>query len=148
MVERVGTGAFVPVSLNLRDAVLAPPDWPFGSVGPEGAILLPDSPALVCEGGLVVQANLAAARLAGRRLPESLIGLSLCALLVESGTDAELIGPEGRGTPVQAVWWRVPGTGQSVIFLVDVSEPYSGKAGVRPYPWAPVCCGRYGRSGD
>ncbi|MGH3912513.1 MAG: hypothetical protein ACRDTC_03740 [Pseudonocardiaceae bacterium] len=127
---------------------MAPPDWPFGSIGPERAILLPDSPALVSEGGVVVQANLAAARLAGRRLPESLIGLSLCSLLVERGTDAELIGPEGRGTPVQAVWWRVPGTGQYVIFLVDISEPHSTRAGVRPYSRTTVSCGRSGQSGD
>ncbi|MGH8920163.1 MAG: hypothetical protein ACRD0H_17830 [Actinomycetes bacterium] len=132
MAEQAGRGAFVPVSLNLRDVVLAAPDWPFGSIGPERAILLPDSPALVCEGGVVVQANLAAARLAGRRLPESLIGLSLSSLLMESGTGAELIEPGGRGTPVRVVWWNMLGAGQTVVFLVDVSDLYSAKVGVRP----------------
>lgn len=102
MAERAGLGVFV---------------------GPERAILLPDSPALVCEGGVVVQANLAAARLAGRRLPESLIGLSLHCLLVEGGTDAELIGSDGRATLVRVTRWSLPGTGQVVVLLVvDASE--------------------------
>ncbi|MGH3932775.1 MAG: hypothetical protein ACRDTF_22695 [Pseudonocardiaceae bacterium] len=97
-------------------------DRPFGSVGPERAILLSDSPALVCEGDVVVQANLAVARLAGRRLPESLIGLSLHCLLAEGATGAELIRPDGRTTPVCAARWTSPHTGQVVILLVDVSD--------------------------
>ncbi|MGH3939803.1 MAG: hypothetical protein ACRDTG_14475 [Pseudonocardiaceae bacterium] len=97
-------------------------DRPFRSGGPERAILLTDFPALVCEGDVVVQANLAVARLAGRRLPESLIGLSLHCLLAEDATGAEVIGPDGRVTPVCAARWTSPHTGQVVILLVDVSD--------------------------
>jgi diguanylate cyclase (GGDEF)-like protein/PAS domain S-box-containing protein len=103
----------------------------FGAVGSEQQILLPESAALVCEGGVVVQANLAAARLAGRRLPESLIGLSLPDLLVDAGTDAELIGSNGRATPVRVVRWSVPGAGQVVLFLVDVSDLRSASDALR-----------------
>lgn len=122
MSEWAGLGVFVPVALNLQNARSAGPGWPFGSVGPERAILLPDSPALVCEGGLVVQANLAAARLAGWRLPESLIGLPLHGLLVEGGTDAELIGSDGLATPVRVARWSSPRTGQVVVLLMDLSD--------------------------
>jgi len=117
-----GLSVFVPVSLNLQDVSSAVRDRPFGFVGPERAILLPDSPALVCEGGVVVQANLAVARLAGRRLPESLIGLSLDCLLAQRSTGADLIGPDGRASPVRVARWSSPGTGQVVILLVDASD--------------------------
>ncbi|MGH3905541.1 MAG: PAS domain-containing protein, partial [Pseudonocardiaceae bacterium] len=102
-----------------------------GHPGLERPILLPESPALVCEAGVVVQANLAAARLAGRRLPDSLIGLSLQSLLVDAGPDAELIGPDGRATPVRVVRWRLPGTGLLVVVLVDVSDLRSASDALR-----------------
>jgi diguanylate cyclase (GGDEF)-like protein/PAS domain S-box-containing protein len=87
-------------------------------------IALPESPALVCERGVVVQANPAAVQLAGRWLPDALIGLPLPRLLVGSGTgnDAELIGPDGHTVPVRVTRWAVPGTGLVVLFLVDVSD--------------------------
>jgi diguanylate cyclase (GGDEF)-like protein/PAS domain S-box-containing protein len=91
---------------------------------------LPESPALVCAGGVVVQANAAVAQLAGRWFPDSLIGLPLHSLLVgpamspsaASGTDAELIGPGGYAVPVRVTRWDVPGTDLLMVFLVDVSD--------------------------
>jgi diguanylate cyclase (GGDEF)-like protein/PAS domain S-box-containing protein len=87
-------------------------------------IPLPESPALVCADGFVVQANLAAVQLAGRWLPDSLIGLPLHCLLVgpNTGTDAELIGPDGRAVPVRVTRWIVPGTDLLMVFLVDISD--------------------------
>lgn len=95
---------------------------------PLSQIPLPESPALVCAGGVVVQANLAAVQLAGRWFPDSLNGLPLHRLLVgppngtDTGTDAELIGPGGRAVPVRVARWTVPGTDLLVVFLVDVSD--------------------------
>lgn len=89
-------------------------------------IPLPESPALVCSGGVVVQANQAAVALAGRWLPDSLTGLSLRNLLMgpntDAETDAELIQPDGRTVPVRVTRWTVPGTDLLVLFLVDVSD--------------------------
>ncbi|MGH3671237.1 MAG: PAS domain-containing protein, partial [Pseudonocardiaceae bacterium] len=95
-------------------------------------IPLPDSPALVCERGVVVQANQAAVRLAGRWLPDSLTGIPLHRLLAGpdidtdnrtgTGTDTELIGPDGRAVPVRVARWNVPGTELVVVSLVDVSD--------------------------
>ena len=95
---------------------------PLAAVPLGEAIPLPESPALVCDGGVVVQANLAAARLAGRWLPDSLIGFPLHRLLTGAGTDAELIGPEGHSVPVRVTRWIAPGTNLLVVFLVDVSD--------------------------
>ncbi|HEU0088797.1 MAG TPA: PAS domain-containing protein, partial [Pseudonocardiaceae bacterium] len=120
MAERAGRGVFVPVPLNLQNGRPAGVDCPIAD--PEQAILLPEAPALVCAAGVVVQANLAAARLAGRRLPESLIGLSLPSLLVETGVEAELIGPSGKATPVRVARWSLPGIGLLMVILVDVSD--------------------------
>ncbi|MGH4025522.1 MAG: EAL domain-containing protein [Pseudonocardiaceae bacterium] len=136
MAERAGRGAFVPVSLNLQDVGPAVSGYPFAGPGraerePEQPILLPEAPALVCESGVVVQANLAAARLAGRRLPESLIGLSLPDLVVDAGPDAELVGPDGRATPVRVARWNLPGTGLLVVILVDVSDLRSASDALR-----------------
>ncbi|MGH3796228.1 MAG: sensor domain-containing protein [Pseudonocardiaceae bacterium] len=131
MAERAGQGVFVPISPSFQDASSPVTGRSFGPVGPEHPILLPESPALVCEGGIVVQANLAAARLAGRRLPESLIGLSLPGLLVDAGTDAELIGSDGRATPVRVARWSVPGTGLVVLILLDVSDLRSASDALR-----------------
>jgi diguanylate cyclase (GGDEF)-like protein/PAS domain S-box-containing protein len=93
---------------------------------PLAQIPLPESPALVCEGGVVVQANRAAVQLAGRWLPDSLTGLPLHRLLTgpnaDTGTDAELIGPDGRAVPVRVTRWMVPGTNLLVVFLVDISD--------------------------
>ncbi|MGH8965953.1 MAG: PAS domain-containing protein, partial [Actinomycetes bacterium] len=91
---------------------------------------LPESPALVCDRGIVVQANLAAVRLAGRWRPDSLTGLPLQRLLTGSGTDAELIGPDGYAVPVRVTRWTVPDTNLLVVFLVDVSD-------LRPATWVP-----------
>jgi diguanylate cyclase (GGDEF)-like protein/PAS domain S-box-containing protein len=91
-------------------------------------ITLPESAALVCEGGVVVQANLAAVQLAGRWFPDSLTGLALHRLLRRpdggraNDTDAELIGPDGRAVPVRVTRWTVPGTDLLMVFLVDVSD--------------------------
>ncbi|MDQ3762029.1 MAG: EAL domain-containing protein [Actinomycetota bacterium] len=95
---------------------------------PSPQIPLPESPALVCAGDVVVQANLAAVRLAGRWLPDSLTGLPLHRLLAGpgigtgTGTDAELIRPDGRAVPVRVTRWTMPGTDLLVMFLVDVSD--------------------------
>ena len=87
-------------------------------------IPLPESPALVCSGGVVVQANLAAVQLAGRWFPDSLTGLALNRLLVDphAGTDAGLIRPDGRAVPVRVTRWIVPGTDLLVVFLIDISD--------------------------
>ncbi len=104
-------------------------------------IPLPESPALVCAGGVVVQANLAAVRLAGRWLPDALTGLPLYRLLVGphdgpghdgsghdgpgAAADAELIRTDGRAVPVRVTRWIVPGTDLLVVFLIDISDLYS-----------------------
>jgi diguanylate cyclase (GGDEF)-like protein/PAS domain S-box-containing protein len=120
--ERAGRVDFVPVSPHVGQVGRAAPRRPLVAVRVGEEIPLPDSPALVCDGGVVVQANLAAARLAGRWLPGSLAGVPLQRLLMGSGTDAELIGPEGHTVPVRVTRWTVPGTDLLVVFLVDVSD--------------------------
>nr|MBA2471726.1 hypothetical protein [Pseudonocardiales bacterium] len=97
-------------------------------------ITLPQSPALVCEGGVVVQANLAAVQLAGRWFPDSLTGIPLHHLLAgprtdtdDTVTDAELIGPDGRAVPVRVTRWTVPGTDLLMVFLVDISDLCSAR---------------------
>ncbi|MFN2477558.1 MAG: EAL domain-containing protein [Pseudonocardiaceae bacterium] len=105
---------------------------------PLSQITLPQSPALACEGGVVVQANLAAVQLAGRWFPESLTGLPLHRLLTgpaggiatDTDTDAELIGPDGRAVPVRVTRWTVPGTDLLMVFLVDISDLCSARPAV------------------
>ncbi|MQA14098.1 MAG: EAL domain-containing protein [Pseudonocardiaceae bacterium] len=82
---------------------------------------LPDAPALVCDSGVVIDANTAAARLAGRRIG-SLVGLPADRLLVGADSDAELLGPDGRAVPVRVVRWTLPGSDLLVLLLVDVSD--------------------------
>jgi diguanylate cyclase (GGDEF)-like protein/PAS domain S-box-containing protein len=91
---------------------------------PSPPIPLPESPALVCAGGVVVQANPAAVQLAGRWLPASLTGLALHHLLTgpDTGSDAGLIRPDGRVIPVRVTRWTLPGTDLLVLFLVDISD--------------------------
>jgi hypothetical protein len=100
--ERAKRVEFVPISLDPGEVTWAAPGHPRaafrrGRSGPLPQIPLPESPALVCQGGVVVQANLAAVQLAGRWLPDSLTGLPLRRLLTDphtdTGTDAELVGP-------------------------------------------------------
>ena len=105
-----------------RDASPRASSCPLATVGGEQLIRLPEAPALVCDGGVVVQANLAAARLTGRRVPELLLGLSLDCLLVDYGVDAELIRADGRAIPVRVVRWHDPGTTLLTVLLVDVSD--------------------------
>ncbi|MGH3834389.1 MAG: PAS domain-containing protein, partial [Pseudonocardiaceae bacterium] len=130
MADRAERADFVPLSPDLGQVARAAPGWPLAAVRVDRAIPLPESPALVCDGGIVVQANLAAARLAGRWSPGSLTGLPLQRLLTGSGTDAELVGPEGHSVPVRVMRWIVPGTNLLVVFLVDVSDLRS--TGQRP----------------
>ncbi len=122
MADRVEWADFVPLSPDVGNVGRTAPGRPLAAVRASEAIPLPESPALVCDGGVVVQANLAAARLAGRWLPDSLTGLPLQRLLTGSGTDAELIGPEGHAVPVRVTRWTVPETDLLVVFLVDVSD--------------------------
>jgi len=105
---------------------------------PLSQITLPQSAALVCEGGVVVQANQAAVQLAGRWFPDSLTGLPLHRLLrgpdggsaKDTDADAELIGPDGRAVPVRVTRWTVPGTDLLMVFLVDVSDLCSARHAV------------------
>ncbi len=139
MADRAERVEFVPLSLNSGQVGRGVTGRPVAAFRADRAIplqsallpiSLPDSPALVCEHGFVVQANLAAVRLAGRWLPDSLTGLSLHHLLtgpgtdtgMDTGTDADLIGPDGRAVPVRVTRWTVPGTDLLVVFLVDVSD--------------------------
>ncbi|HEX2263538.1 MAG TPA: EAL domain-containing protein [Pseudonocardiaceae bacterium] len=122
MADRAKRADFGPLSLDAGQVGRAAPGWPLAAVRVGHPIPLPESPALVCDGGMVVQANLAAARLAGRWLPDSLIGLPLQHLLTGAGTDAELARPEGRSVPVRVTRWIVPGTNLLMVFLVDVSD--------------------------
>jgi diguanylate cyclase (GGDEF)-like protein/PAS domain S-box-containing protein len=134
--EWIGQRGFVPVSLDLQDAGPVAPGYPLTTVAAEQILPLPEAPALVCDGGVVVQANLAAARLAGRRLPELLIGISLDGLLVDYGSDAELIRADGRSVPVRVVRWRVPGTSLLAVFLVDVSDLHPAGDAMRDHELA------------
>ncbi|MDQ4021741.1 MAG: EAL domain-containing protein [Actinomycetota bacterium] len=122
MADRAKRADFGPLSLDAGQVGRAAPGWPLAAVRVGQPIPLPESPALVCDGGMVVQANLAAARLAGRWLPDSLIGMPLQRLLTGAGTDAELVRPEGHSLPVRVTRWIVPGTNLLVVFLVDVSD--------------------------
>ncbi|MGH3982490.1 MAG: EAL domain-containing protein [Pseudonocardiaceae bacterium] len=122
MADRAKRADFGPLSVDAGQVGRAAPGWPLAAVRVGQPIPLPESPALVCDGGMVVQANLAAARLAGRWLPDSLIGLPLQRLLTGAGTDAELVKPEGHSVPVRVTRWIVPGTNLLVVFLVDVSD--------------------------
>ena len=108
-----------PASIPLAQYSAPPSPW--------SQITLPQSPALVCQDGVVVRANLAAVALAGRWFPDSLTGLPLDRLLrgpAGSATDidAELIGPDGRAVPVRVTRWTVPGTDLLMVFLVDISD--------------------------
>ncbi|MGH3823906.1 MAG: sensor domain-containing protein [Pseudonocardiaceae bacterium] len=155
MAERAERVDFVPVSLEPgKVAWTAPgrPLAPFRSARPSSSgstpqlplhqvqlpqLALPQSPALVCEAGVVVQANTAAAALSGRWFPDELIGLSLHSVLVapapkmdtDTDTDADLIAPDGRTVPVRVTRWNLPGTDLLVIFLVDVSDLRSAGRG-------------------
>ncbi|MGH3963110.1 MAG: EAL domain-containing protein [Pseudonocardiaceae bacterium] len=122
MADRAERADFVPLSPELGQVARAAPGWPLAAVKVGRPIALPESPALVCDGGVIVQANLAAARLAGRWSPGSLTGLALQRLLTGSDSDAELVGPEGHAVPVRVTRWIVPGTKLLVVFLVDVSD--------------------------
>ncbi|MGH3754348.1 MAG: sensor domain-containing protein [Pseudonocardiaceae bacterium] len=122
MADRAERADSVPLSPDFGRPGRASPTRPLAAVRMGEAIPLPESPALVCDGGVVVQANLAAARLAGRWLPDSLIGFPLQRLLTGSGTDAELMSPDGHAVPVRVTRWTVPGTDLRVVFLVDVSD--------------------------
>jgi diguanylate cyclase (GGDEF)-like protein/PAS domain S-box-containing protein len=127
--EQAGRVSFVPVSLDLEDAspAVAPGCSRLALTRLDGAraIPLPESPALVCRGGVVTQANPAAARLAGRSAPEELLGLPLESLLVDLGGEAELIVPRRRSRPVRVVRWTVPGSDLLAVFLVDVADVVS-----------------------
>jgi diguanylate cyclase (GGDEF)-like protein/PAS domain S-box-containing protein len=120
--EQAKRADIVPLSSDRGQMGRAAPGWPLTAVRGGQAIPLPESPALVCDSGIIVQANLAAARLAGRWLPDALTGLPLHRLLTGADTDAELIGPEGHAVPVRVARWIVPGTNLLVVFLVDVSD--------------------------
>ncbi len=122
MADRAQRADFGPLSPDLGQGGRAAPGWPLAAVRAGRAIPLPESPALVCDGGMIVQANLAAARLAGRWLPDALTGLPLQRLLTGSGTDAELVRLEGHPVPVRVTRWIMPGTNLLVLFLVDVSD--------------------------
>ncbi len=130
MAERAQRADFVPLSPDFGPVRRSAPGRPLAPVRASEVIPLPDSPALVCDGGVVIQANLAAARLAGRWLPDALTGLPLQRLLTGSGTDAEVIRPEGHAVPVRVTRWTVPGTELLVVFLVDVSDLCSPGSGV------------------
>lgn len=92
-------------SLPSTPSASIPVDQYSAAQSPLSQITMPQSAALICEGGVVVQANLAAVQLAGRWFPDSLTGLPLHRVLTGPGgapvndtdTDAELIGPDGRG---------------------------------------------------
>jgi diguanylate cyclase (GGDEF)-like protein/PAS domain S-box-containing protein len=109
-----------PASVPLAQYSAPPNPW--------SEITLPESPALVCQDGVVVRANLAAVALAGRWFPDSLTGLPLDRLLrgpaggSATDIDAELIGPDGRAVPVRVTRWTVPGTDLLMVFLVDISD--------------------------
>jgi PAS domain S-box-containing protein len=149
--ERAERVDFVPVSLDPRDVAWTAPGRPLAAFRPgrssspgwvvpdsvgsapvrQTQLPLPDSPAVVCAGGRVVQANPAAVELAGRWLPDSLIGLPLHSLLVgaptgtdgvDVGTEAGLVGPDGRVVPVRMATWQLPGTDLVVVFLIDISD--------------------------
>ncbi|MGB6164142.1 MAG: EAL domain-containing protein [Pseudonocardiaceae bacterium] len=145
MAERAERVEFVPLALDPGEVARAAPGRPLAafrsgrslsiSLPPDPLprisvprIPLPESPALVCSRGVVVQANLAAVQLAGRWFPDSLTGLALHRLLVaphngpNNGTDAELVGPGRRAVPVRVTRWIVPGTDLLVVFLVDISD--------------------------
>ena len=153
MAERAERVDFVPVSLDPGQGAWRAPGRPLaafrpgrssslGWVAPEAVdsapipqLPLPDSPALVCQNGVIVQANPAAAQLAGRWLPDSLIGLPLHSLLVgaptnadityggtDTGTDAGLVGPDGMVLPVRVAFWPLPGTDLLMVFLIDISD--------------------------
>ncbi len=150
MAERAERVDFVPVSLNPGEVAWTAPGRPLAAFRPGRSSLaasiaaapvplpqvssppipLPESPALVCERGVVVQANSALAQLSGRWFADALIGLPLHSLLVGpgmdtdtgSGTDAELIGPGGHAVPVRVTHWYVPGTDLLMVFLVDISD--------------------------
>jgi len=168
--ERAERVDFVPVSLDPAQVAWAAPGRPLaafrpgrssslGWVAPDSfdpqpvaptQVPLPDSPALVCAGGVVVQANPAAAQLAGRWLPDSLIGLPLHDLLVgrdvtdaatNSGTEAGVLGPDGRVVPVRTVSWQLPGTDLLVVFLIDTSDLH----GADPAPDTSELAGEHAR---
>jgi hypothetical protein len=134
--ERAERVEFVPLSLDPGEVTWAAPGHPRAAFRrgrssslsqiPLSQIPLPESPALVCQGGVVVHANRAAVQLAGRWLPDSLTGLPLRHLLADpytdAGTDAELIRPDGRTVPVRVTRWIVPGTDLLMVFLVDISD--------------------------
>ncbi len=155
MAERAERVDFVPVSLNPGEVGWTAPGRSLAAFRPGRSsssasiaaapvllpqvsslpIPLPESPALVCEGGVVVQANSAVAQLSGRWFADALIGLPLHSLLVGpgmdtdtgSGTDAELIGPGGYAVPVRVTHWYVPDTDLLMVFLVDVSDLRSAR---------------------
>jgi diguanylate cyclase (GGDEF)-like protein/PAS domain S-box-containing protein len=148
--ERAERVDFVPASLDPRRGAWTAPGRPRAVIRPgrsgsrgwvapdaigaapvtQPQIPLPESAALVCKDGVIVQANQAAVQLAGRWLPESLIGQPLHTLLVDApasrdipdSCDAGLIRPDSQVLPVRIASWHIPGADLLMVFLIDVSD--------------------------
>jgi diguanylate cyclase (GGDEF)-like protein/PAS domain S-box-containing protein len=86
-------------------------------------LALPEPPSLLCDGkGIVVQASVPAAELAGVSSPADLVGRPLGELLVGDQADLRLRRGTGPDLPVRVVRHPVPGTGLHSVLLVDVSD--------------------------
>ncbi|KAA2261017.1 EAL domain-containing protein [Solihabitans fulvus] len=84
---------------------------------------MPESPTLLCDPkGIVMQANAAAAALAGAATQDDLVGRPLRSLLVGDESDLRLDRKDDSELPVRVVRWPVPGTGLQAVLLVDVSD--------------------------
>jgi diguanylate cyclase (GGDEF)-like protein/PAS domain S-box-containing protein len=74
-----------------------------------------------CSDGLVVQANLGAATLAGVVSPEELIGQSLAGLLAEDDAGQRVLRPDGTSVEVMALRLRDDGGPSTVVFAPAVN---------------------------
>ena len=100
----------------LRDAVFG------GGAVPAAVpdvVALPSDPALVCDREeRVVRANPALARLAGAD-DAGLTGVGLHELVLGPDAEARLVRADGGQVPVRAVRWAIPGTGLTVVVLLE-----------------------------
>ncbi|RSM63882.1 diguanylate phosphodiesterase [Kibdelosporangium aridum] len=74
-----------------------------------------------CSDGLVVQANLGAAVLAGVHAPEELIGQSLAGLLAEDEFGQRVLRPDGTSVEVTALRLEPDAAGTTVVFAPAVN---------------------------
>jgi diguanylate cyclase (GGDEF)-like protein/PAS domain S-box-containing protein len=132
--ERADRVAFAPVSRPKKSGEVAVAGLNGGNGSPkpvvqlDPAFPLPSSPALICDRqGIIRQANLALARLAGLTSPDELVGVRVKRFIFGADEDAALVwrsgGPVSRVKVVRCPLAPAPdGSELQLVVVVDVTE--------------------------